>query len=485
MESNFKNQVITGFLWKFFQKLGTQLISLVVSIVLARILMPEDYGVVAMITVFTNIAMVFINTGFSSAIIQKKELSDTDINTLFYSSIAMSLILYAVLFFCAPFIAILYKEPLLTDLLRVESLIVVLGASYSVQQSLITRELKFKKNFFVGLFGILLQGGVGIALALNGFGPWAIVLSTIVHHISTAILMWYVVKWKPKLVFSVKSFRETFSFSAKMLVSGLLDSLFNNIRSIIIGAQYSSADLAYYNKGNQYPTLIMTQVDGSMTTVLFSSLSKYQNDWNAGLKVLRRAMKISVYVCAPLMAGMCAVADPMIRILLTDKWENSIQYVRLCSIICMFWPLSAQRHALNSRGKSEVSLRLNIIGKIVTIVCLLLTFRHSVQLMIASSIFASSICLVIRAFFYRKHLDYKFRDQIADIVPPMLLSTAMGLLTYCVMFLNLSSALTLLIQIPLGILIYVLGSWLFRMDSFFYILSFVKGFLKKREKKTV
>ena len=484
MESSVKNKTITGFLWRLMQNAGSQIVGFIISIVLARILMPEDYGVVAMITVFTNIAMVFINTGFSSAIVQKKELSETDISTMFYSGMLMSFVLYGILFLAAPYIAILYEEPLLTDLLRMASLMVILGASYSVQQAVITRELKFKKSFIVSLCGIVVQGFVGVFLALRGFGPWALVIASLVHYAVASVLMWCIVRWKPKLVFSVASFRSMFSFSAKMLTSGLLDAVFNNIRSIIIGIRYTSADLAYYNKGNQFPTLIMTQVDGSMMTVLFSSLSRYQSDWKeSGIRVLRRAMKTSMYICAPLMAGMFAVADPMIRLLLTDKWADSIVYVRLVTIICLFWPMSAKRHALNSRGKSGSSLNLNILGKVVTLTCLLLTFQHSVHLMIASSIFASLISFVVGLFFYRKYLDYRIRDQLADVLPAILLSAVMAAITYLVMFLNLNSALTLLIQIPVGILVYLLGSVLFRFESFFYILSTAKSFLFKRKNK--
>ena len=332
-----------------------------------------------------------------------------------------------------------------------------------------------------GLVSNVIHGVVGIILALRGFGPWAIVFGSLTNSISLTVLLWCAVKWKPKLVFSTESFKNTFSFSTKMLAAGLLDSIFQNIRSLIIGTQYSSQDLAFYNKGYQFPTLIMSQVDGSITTVLFSSLSKFQSDWTAGLRVLRRSMKTSLFVCLPLMTGMCAVADPMINLLLTEKWAQSADYVRLVCIICMFWPLSSQRHALNARGKSGVSLKMNMIGKVVTVVCLLLTFKHSVKLMIASSIFASLIGLVINATFYRKHLDYRYKDQLSDILPPVLLSTAMGLITYSVMFLNLNYVLTLLIQIPLGLAVYILGAMLFKFDSFYYLLNVLKDFLKKRK----
>ncbi len=480
MGSSLKERVISGTIWSFLQKIGTQLVSFIVSLILARILTPEDYGVVAMITVFTSIAMVFITTGFSSAVIQKHELSDEDSSTMFYAGMLLSFILYAILFFTAPLIAAIYHEPALVDLLRVESVIVVIGAAYSIQQSLISRNLEYKKHFFVSLCGIVAQGISGIVFAKNGFGPWTLVFSTIINNLVSAILMWIVIPWKPKLVFSTQSFRAMFGFSTKMLAAALINTIFNNIRSLIIGLQYSASDLAFYNKGYQFPSLVMSNVDGTISAVMFPSLAKFQSDWTSGLKALRRAMKTSLYICAPAMAGMFAVADPMIRLLLTDKWEDSIVFVRLACIICMFWPLTAQRNALNALGKSGVSLKMNLIGKCVTILCLLATFRHSVQLLISSSIFASTITLFTNAFFYRKHLNYQFRDQITDILPPIALAVAMGGITYSVMFLNLSSTLTLIIQIPVGIASYVLGSILFRFDSFYYLLNLIKGFFKRK-----
>ena len=477
--SSIKQNALTGFIWRFLQQSGTHIVGFVLSMVLARLLSPEDYGLIAMITVFTNIAMVFIHVGFSSAIIQKKDLTETDKNTMFFASLILGLALYLILFLCAPAIASFYNEPRLVSLLRVESLMVLIGAAYSVHHSIIVRELLFKKSFWISACGMAVQSAIGITLALLGFGAWALVFSTLAHNLTTAVIFWAISKWKPKFEFSFASFKGMFFFSLKMLISELFNTVYNNIRSIIIGKQYSSSDLAFYNKGYQFPTLIMTQVDGSMNTVLFSSLSKFQSDWENGLKALRRAMKTSLYICAPFMAGLFAVAKPMILLLLTEKWAESIIYVQLGSIICLFWPLSAQRHALNARGKSGISLKLNFVGKIVSIVILIFTFRISVKTMVLGSIVGSLIMLFINAFFYRKHLEYKFRHQIADILPPILLSALMGAVVYSVQLLNLSNFVTLLIQIPVGIVVYILLSLVFKIDSFYYVLSLIKGLIKK------
>ena len=477
---NLKNKTITGFIWRFMQNAGTQIVNFIISIVLARILTPNDYGIVAMVTVFTSIAMVFINVGFSSSIIQKKDLTDTDINTSFYSSLLVGLILYIILFFCSPLIASFYEESLLIKLIKVESLMVVFGSIYSVPQALLTRTLQFKKSFILSVVGMIVQGAFGILFAYNGFGPWALVLSTVLNYFVCAILIWFIVSWKPKLCFSIESFTRTFRFSFQMLIASLLDTIFNNIRSIIIGKQYNSSDLAYYNRGYQFPTLVMTQVDGAVTTVLFSSLSKFQDDWENGLKVLRRAMKTSMYVCTPLMFGLFIVARPMIIFLLTDKWLPSVKYVQLICILCLSWPLSSLRHALNALGKSDVSLKLNFFNKFITLIFLLITYRISIDLMILSTVIAAYLTHCISMFVYRKYLKYSIKEQVLDILPSLILSFMMISIISFLSIFNLGNTCLLFVQISVGIISYILLSIIFKNDSYIYILDFLKSFLKNK-----
>jgi len=441
--------------------------------------MPEDYGLIALITGFINIANVFIQTGFSSAVIQKQDLSETDKNTMFFASMALGFVLYALLYIAAPFVAAFYNEPLLTDMFRVQSLIVLIGSFTSVHQALITREMKFKKNFVAGLLAIIAQSIAGLTMAYLGYGAWTLVYCFIVNAAVNGIVVLLICGWMPKLQFSFQSLRSMLGFSIKMLGSALINSLFLNIRSFIIGKQYSSEDLAYYSKGNQFPQIIMLQVDGAMTTVLFSALSKTQEDWEQGLRALRRAMKMSLYICAPLMAGLFAVAEPMILLLLTEKWAFATRYVQAGCIICLFWPLTAQLHALNARGKSGIVLGLNIAGKIVSVLLLLLTYKHSVWLMVLSEAFASAIMLPVNMIVYKKHLNYALKDQIADIFSPILLSAAMAAIVFSVQLLNLPLLITLVLQILVGVISYIAGSVIFKFDSFYYILSLLDPVLKK------
>lgn len=276
MDESIKGKAVFGFIWRFLQNAGTQIVSFIISILLARVLMPEDYGLVAMITVFTGIAMVFINTGFSSAIVQRKNLTEEETSTVFYFSIGMGIVIYGILYFCAPLIAKFYSEPKLVTMLRVTSLIVVIGSLYSVPQAIINRRMQFKKSFIVSMSGVLVQGVVGISLAYCGFGPWALIYGMLTNYVVNAVVMWMVVGWVPKLCFSVKAFSSMFMFSLKMLLSGLFDSVFNNIRSIIIGWQYSSTDLAYYNRGYQFPSLLMAQVDRQSLQYFFPPFQNFR-----------------------------------------------------------------------------------------------------------------------------------------------------------------------------------------------------------------
>ncbi len=477
-----KEKSVAGFIWRFFQNAGAQVINFVVSILLARILSPDDYGLIAMITVFTNIAMVFINVGFSSTVVQKKDLTEMDTNTVFYTGLMSVAVIYGILFFAAPFIADFYHEEKLCALLRFESLIIVFGGLYSVHQSLISRRLEFKKSFMISMVGVFTHGIVGIVLALAGFGPWALAISTVSNYFACCIVYWCVVKWRPKNMFSKESAKYIFSFSGKVLGSELLNAVFNNIKGLIIGRQYSRQDLAFYNKAHQFPTLIMNQVDGATTTVLFSALSKYQSDWEgSGLSALRRAMKTSLYVCAPLLFGLSAVAEPMIALLLTEKWLPCVEYLRLICMMCLFWPLTAQRHALNSLGKSGISLKLNMITKVITVIVLLLTYKISVKVMIIGNISVSLISYIIGSFFYRKHLKYKISTQLKDILPPVILGMVMFVAAYSVSFLKIPYLPMMILQIIVGAVVYIALSLIFKVDSFYYVLNILKGFLKKKK----
>lgn len=475
-----KDKTISGFIWRLLQNAGTQVVSFVLSLVLARILSPEDYGLVAMVSVFTSIALVFVNTGFSSAIVQRKEITQEDLSSVYYFNLVLGIALYCLVFFSAPFISEFYHEERLTLILRIQALSLIISSFYSVQQAIVARNLQFKKSFYMSLAGVAAQTITGLVLALNGAGVWAIVVSQLMNNLVSCIVIIALVNFKPSFTFSIRRVLSLFYFSSKILLTSLLDTVFNNIRALIIGRVYSSEDLAFYNRGSQFPTIIMNQIDGSMTTVLFSSLSKYQSDWSQGLPVLRRALKTSLFVCAPLLAGLCAVADPMVRVLLTDKWVECIPYVRMSSLICLFWPITAGKHALNARGYSGISLSLNLFSKGLSLILVFLSYKISVFALVASSLIASIIGFLVCLVMYKKYLNYGIVQQLSDILPSIVLSAIMGFAVYGISLTSMNLIVVLAIQIIVGIIIYCLLSWVFNRETFTYCLNMIKGLLSKR-----
>ena len=472
--SNIKEKTISGFIWKIIQNSSAQIINFVISLVLTRLLDPDDYGLAAMASIFNSIALVFVNTGFTSSIIQKDELNDDDLCTMFWSGLGLSFFIYCLLFLMAPAISDFYHHSELIGMVRVESLIVPISALFSVQQAILSRNLQFKISFLASLIGAVVHGIVGIALALTGYGAWALIVSSLANNLVCVFVLWALVKWRPSFKFSKGSFTGMFSFNLKMLTSSLLDTIYNNIQSLIIGRQYTTADLAYYNRGNNIPSLFMTVIDGSMTSVLFPTLSKYQNDWENGLKALRRSLKLSMYVCLPLLLGLIAVSRSMVIVLFTEKWLESVGYIRLSCLVCAFWPLSAKSHALNSLGKSEVTVKIKSFSNIVTLVALLLTYRISAKMILVGMVCASLLVSIISMFVYNTHLDYTIKDQLFDVLQSLILSAIMTFAVYSVELLNLSPFLTLVIQITFGIILYIFLSFITRNDSFNYLLGIIK-----------
>lgn len=474
MESTLKNKMLFGFIWRFLQNSGSQIISFVIQIILARLLLPEDYSIVALCSVFITIADVFITTGFTSAIIQKQDVNQTDLSSAFYSGVFVSLILYSVLFFAAPFIAVFYKTPLLTAVLRVQSLSVVIASLFSIHQTIVLKTMKFKKSFIVSIASSLIHGLVGIVMAFYGFGVWALVVSTLVSNLTHMVIYFALVKWVPSLEFSFKSVKKLFSFSSKILAIGLINTIYNNIKSLVIGKIYSTTELSYYNRGYQFPNIVMNNVDRTMNTVLFSALAETQDNKNTFMLLTRRSMKISMFFCAPLMFGMIAVAENMVKFLLTDKWLPCVPFIQITCLICLLWPLSSKTQALNALGKSGTSLILNIVSKIIGIIFLVLGTRFNVYIFVLSGLFSSMIMNVINFIAYKKALNYKIAEQISDILPPIIVSLIMFVPVYLLGQLSMPVLLNLIIQITVGVIIYVVLCYIFKLETLRYILNLFK-----------
>ena len=475
--------VITNFFWRFLERCGAQGVTFIVSIVLARLLDPTVYGTVALVTIFTTIMQVFVDSGMGNALIQKKDADDLDFSSVFYFNMAMCSVLYLIMFFAAPLIASFYRMPELTAIVRVLSFVVVISGVKNVQQAYVSRHLMFKRFFFSTLGGTIGAAVIGIAMAYLGFGVWALVAQMLFNAAVDTTILWITVKWRPKKMFSFQRLKSLFSYGWKLLVSSLIDTVYNDLRQLIIGKKYSSGDLAYYNQGKKFPQLIVTNINTSIDSVLLPTMSKAQDDMAAVRSMTRRAIKTSTFLMMPAMIGLAVCAEPLVRLILTEKWLPCVLFLRIFCITYAFYPIhTANLNAIKAMGRSDLFLKLEIIKKTVGIIAILITMWISVQAMAYSFLVTTILNQIINSWPNKKLLNYSYLEQIKDMLPQILLSLGMGAAIYAVSFLHLSASLTLLIQIPLGVLVYWSGSKIFHVESYTYIIEMVKNF-KKRKKK--
>lgn len=472
-----KGNVFSNLIWRFAERCGAQLVAFVVSIVLARMLAPEVYGVVALLTVFTSILQVFVDSGLGNALIQKKDADELDFSTVFYANVVFCGILYTLLFLCAPLIAWFYKDSSLTQMIRVLGITVIISGVKNIQQAYVSRNMLFRKFFFATLGGTIAAACVGIAMAVSGYGAWALVVQQVVNVTIDTVILWITVRWRPQGGFSINRLKSLFSYGWKLLVSYLLDIGYNNIRQLIIGRMYSSADLAYYNRGKQFPNLIVINIDSSIDSVLFPTMANVQDNRRNVKEMMRRAIKVSVYVMAPLMMGLAAIADCIVKLVLTEKWLECVPYLRIFCITFMFYPIhTANLNAMKAMGRSDLFLKLEVIKKCVGLALLLSTMWFGPMAMAYSMLVSSVAGQIINTWPNRKLLEYGYIEQLRDIMPCILLAVSMGAAVWCVSFVGLPLAATFLIQVMLGASIYIAGSALFRIDSFTYLMEILKSF---------
>lgn len=474
-------KIIKNFFWRFFERCGAQGVSFVVSIVLARLIAPDAYGTIALVTVFTTILQVFVDSGMANALIQKKDTDDLDFSTVFFFNIVICCLLYLGIFFAAPMIASFYEQPELVSIIRVLCLTVIISGVRNVQQAYVSKTMQFKRFFFSTIGGTLGAAIVGIVMAYLGFGVWALVVQQILNTGVGTVILWITVKWRPKRVFSFQRLKGLFSYGWKLLAASLIDRVYNELRALIIGKMYSSADLAFYNRGNQLPNVIVTNINTSIDSVLLPTMSAEQDHRDRVRAMTRRAIKTSTYIMMPLMMMLATCAEPVIRLLLTDTWLPCVPFLRIFCFTYAFYPIhTANLNAIKAMGRSDMFLKLEVIKKIIGLIALGSTMWFGVIWMAYSLFFTSIANSIINAFPNRRLLDYSYWNQIRDMFPQIVMSCVMGIIVYCIQFIGLNSILTLGIQIMLGVIIYIGGSIVFKLESFEYIFGIINKFLKKR-----
>lgn len=475
-----KNKVVGNLFWRLAERYAAQIVQFVVSIVLARILLPEIYGIVALALVFITILQVFVDSGLGTALVQKKDADDLDFSTVFWFNVVFCGVLYAAIYFLAPLIANFYNNDQLTSVVRVLAIVIIFSSLKNVQQAYVSEKMQFKKFFFATIGGTIVSAVVGIAMAKNGYGVWAIVAQNLTNVALDTLILWLSVRWRPKFKFSFKRLKVLFNFGWKLLISALLDVTYNNLRQLIIGKKYSKADLAYYNKGDQFPIFIVNGINSSIDSVMLPTLSKNQDCVETIKNMTRRSIKTSSYLMAPLMIGLAVTAPGAVRLILGVNWLPCVPILQVLCVSYMFYPIhTANLNAIKALGRSDLFLVLEVIKKIVGLTLLFATFWISVQAMAISMLIFSFIGQIINSWPNKKLLNYSYFQQLKDILPSLALAGLMGICVWLIGLIPLNYIAVLFIQVVVGALIYFVVSVLTKNDSFNYCLGVIKGFFHK------
>ncbi len=445
-----------GLMLRSIEGVLMQIAQFALQIVLARILMPEDFGVVAILTTFVNLANTFVNSGLSQALLQKKEVGKADICTVFYIELGISLLMYGIIFGTAPLIARFYENEMLVPYLRTFALSVVFGGISSIQLTMSRFDLNFRPGLIASVCGVTVQATVGILLALNGFGTWSLVIAQVLYYAVRSVALIVQVRWIPSFIFSFASFKRLFSYSWKLFVGWMIGTLYHDVFSWIIGKKYDSATLGYYSKGNSIPSIVNRVVTQVTTSVMFPSLSKNQDDLSKIKEQTRLMISVSAALVLPVMAGIAGCADSIVRLLLTNKWLLAVPVVQLmCIPLALNVIGNANIQAFNAIGRSDLFMRLEMVKRGITIVLVLITMNIDYYLMLASIGVGGMVAIIINAIYNKKLLKYKYSEYTMDILPYVLVSVILFILTNAVNLLPLSVLGRFIAQLGVCAIIYL------------------------------
>lgn len=478
-----ENTITQGLSYIYFEKVLSQLVSLVVTIVLARILSPHDYGLVAILIVFLNIADVFVTAGLGNALIQQKNIEDKDYSTILTFSLCLSFLLYLLFFVLAPYIAIYYKMPMLKSLLRVLALRLPLAAFTSVQQAFISRNMLFHKQLLSTLIGCVVSAVVGIYMAINGSGAWALVIQYVCNAFVSLLVLQILIPLKYKVIFAIDRFKKLFSFGWKLLVTALIDRIYNEVRSLVIGKMFTPSDLAFYTKGQFFPNLLMSNIDSSMTRVLFPVISRQQDDLFQVREIVSKTVSVSSYLVIPILVLFSFIAEKVVYILLTDKWLPCVPYLQIFCIYYMFTPIkSAKYQAITAIGRADISLRCEIIQKIFGVAILLYTIFicRTVLAIALGNIVFTIITVIITAIVCKKYIKLSYNQQFKDIFHSIVISIFLYVILLVTSYISINIYLDLLIQSLIFVIAYISISKMFGFDEFVKLENMFFSFWKKK-----
>jgi len=486
-EENLKNKAVSSAIWKFLERICAQGISLIISIILARILVPKDYSVVSVVTIFFAFANVLISGGLNAALIQKKNSDSQDYSTVLFVSILISVVVYFILFFTAPLIARAYEQPILVSIIRIMALILPVNAVKSIYCAYISSTLQFKKFFFATLGGTVVSGVVGIIMALKGCGSWALVAQQMTNAVIDTIILIFVAKLRIVFSFSMPKLKVLFKYGWKVFLSSFINTAYTQSKPLFIGLRFSSIDLSFYSKGSSFPNLISETTTNTLSAVLFPVLSKCQDDKEKLLAWTRRFIKTTSFIAFPCMLGLFAVSDNFILVLLTEKWIEASFYIKVFAITGMFSMIHIGNcETIKAMGRSDIYLKMEIVKKTsyFGVLALFMIFSKDPHILALSSFLTTAIALTVNSIPNRKLINYRFRDQIKDVLTNLIPAIIMCISVYFIGYIPLNIRwLLLLIQVISGIIIYFGLCLLIKNESLYFVKNLALSLIKGRTKQ--
>lgn len=478
--SELKEKTVKSMIWNALDSFSIQGVQFLVMLFMARLLSPGDYGLVGMAAIFIAVSNSLIDSGFSQALIRKQERTEVDKSTVFYFNIVVSVLLYSITFVCAPLVADFYKMPLLADVIKVLCVVFFLNSLSVVQRAEFTAKLDFKSLMKASSIGAVVSGIAGVLMAWAGYGVWALVGQQIASAFITMVLLWKMSDWRPIKAFSWASFREMFSFGSKLMLSGLIGTIYKEIYPIVIGKLFSASDLGHYNRAKHFAQFPSTNLTNIMHRVSYPVLCQIQNEEERLRTLYRKFLNLSAFVVFPLMMILSALAIPLTNVLIGEKWLFCAQILQVVCFAMMWYPIHAiNLNLLQVKGRSDLFLNLEIIKKILGVSMLFLTAPYGIMVMCYGQIVNSLLALIINTYFTGKLIDFGFFKQMKDYFPTLLLGLVMFSVVWGVTFIINNQYIVLVVGGLLGAVIYLGGSILFRFSE----LQDIKDMLLKRGKK--
>lgn len=476
-----KQKTVSGMFWRFAERILAQGVNVLVSILLARILMPDAYGIVSMVLIVVNIANALVTNGLGTALIQKKDADELDFSTMFYTGLAISIVMYAVIYVCSPMLAVIFKQPSLTQVLRVIAIRLPIAAVNSIQQAYVSKHLMFQKFFWATLLGTVTSAFAGIWIAWKGFGVWALVGQYLTNVTIDTMMLFFIVEWRPKLLFSYERMKALLSYGWKVMATSFIGSLCNQLKSLLIGVSYTAADLSFSSQGEKIPSFLAGNIESTLDSVLFPVMAIFQHDTEKMKSAVRRSMKTSAYIIMPLMFGIAAISERLILVILSEEWLESAAYMKLACIQNGLYMLGmVNLQAIKALGRSDISLKLEYQKKPFFFLILLITMQISPLAMAAGTVFYGIIAFFINAHPNRIILNYTWKEQLIDVSGAVFLSAMMYMIVILLGKIPLGNVIVLLIQIFSGIVVYLVFSKVFQIESFAYLWNMICEFKNRK-----